>query len=1131
MPDRQVYEWLARLGLAQYAETFANNAIDWDVLADLNDDDLRLMEIPLGHRRKLLRAITALSAGAPTAAREEAPHPQWIVPVGGNLSYAAPAGPDRRQLTVMFCDLVDSTALSGRLDPEDMLDVLQRYQHVCASSIAEFGGAVAQYLGDGVLAFFGYPRAHEDDAERAVRAALSIIDAIGPLNAALDGRMQVTVAVRIGIATGRVVVGNIIGEAGAEQRTAIGEPPNRAARLQRIAQPNTVVIADATHHLLGGRFEYEDLGWRSLNGFDEPERAWRVVRPAGTRRRLDSARDRPKSPFIGRQLELRHLGDAWRRARDGSGRVVLLSGEPGIGKSRLGLAFEEQIDGEPHAVLQFCCSPFHRNSALYPVIDQIARAAEFGEPEDETTRLTKLRALLGDHPDAAAMLPLLAALFGIDGGSEEAPPVSARKRKQLTLEALLSWIEHAARAQPLLLRFDDLQWIDPTSGEFLDLLVDRAAGLPILIVGTARPEYSAPWQDRSHVSVLSIKRLDRRRTAEFIEKLVDGKGLPEAVLNQIVTKTGGVPLFVEELTRTVLDSGLMRAEGDRFVIDGPLPQRAIPATIQDSLMARLDQLALPKEIAQVGSVIGRRFSFELLATVTELPEPVLRESLARLVASDLVFCRGTPPHAVYVFKHALVQDTAYESLLISKRRALHRQIARVLVERFGETARTAPEEIAHHFTEAGDAEPAAEFWLQAADRASGASAFQEAANHLQRGLAAIETLPEGPRRDTLELRLRLPLGIALIALKGGGSPEVERVYARCLDLCGRLPESPLHFPAFWGWWRISMDFRTGRDRADQLLALATRLDDAGLLLQSHHALWASSFMLGDHRACLQHVDHGLALYDVERHAALSSIYAGHDPRVCGDGEAALSLWLTGHAEQAELRSAAAYDWARQLGHAGSVAHALDYMVVLNRYRRRPAEVGRLADEMIRFAEDRGLPDYIGKGRLFRGWAQAMLGGGDAGVRDLLDGLSAQRESGTPEDFPVYYDMLAEALLSCRRFDEALVAVDEALALGARSGICYWDAELYRRRAELLLAGGHGDPSIAEMCLRHAFATARQQGARMLELRAATDLSRLLQRQRQPVAARELLLPVFGWFSGEAEGDEVRAARELVTELT
>ena len=696
MRDARVDAWLSRLELARYCEVFAAHAIEWEILPDLREADLEKLGIPLGHRKKLLRAIRRLDD---PATADEAPKPAGSSESVGPSVLASRA--ERRQLTVMFCDMVGSTALARKLDPEDMLEVLQRYQRTCAGLVAEFGGSVAQYLGDGILAYFGHPQAHEDDAERAVRAALAIVEAMGPLNASMDPRRQAKLAVRIGIATGVVVVGNIIGDAGAEERTAIGETPNLAARLQGAAGPDTVVIADATHRLLGGHFEYEDLGRWPLAGFAEAQPAWRVIRPAGARSRFEATRRAPLTPLVGREREMGIFLQQWRATQAGHGAVILLSGEPGIGKSRLSVAFEEAITVDRADVTHFSCSPFHRNTALHPIVERLTHAAGLEEEDDDARRMEKLRTYLSADPHGLTQtLPLLAALLSIDGEEPAESTVSAQKQKDMTLAALVGRLEAAAEMAPQLIFFEDLQWIDPTSQEFLDMLVERALTHRLLIVVTCRPKCTPAWHDRPHVVSITLDRLSRRRTEEFVRTILAGKSLPDPVLTQIVAKTGGIPLFVEELTKTVLDSGLMRVEETGYVLDGPLPQRAIPATIHDSLMARLDQLALPKEIAQIGSVIGRRFSYALLAEVTALPDSILQSSLDRLAASELVFSRGAPsPHTTYVFKHALIQDAAYESLLISKRRQLHRRIADVLQSTFPETTRNSPELIAHHYTE------------------------------------------------------------------------------------------------------------------------------------------------------------------------------------------------------------------------------------------------------------------------------------------------------------------------------------------------------------------------------------------------------------------------------------------------
>jgi len=1138
MGDRLVEQWLSELGLSQYATAFTENAIDWDVLADLTEQDFESMGIRLGDRKRLLKAIetlvpVALPAAVSGAAEDIGQKPLEPPAVDHHQPAATVVQAERRQLTVMFCDMVGSTALSTRLDPEDMSEVLRTFQHTCAEVIAGFDGFIARYMGDGMLVYFGYPRAHEDDAERAVRTGLGITAAMELLNKTLRRDMDIEVAVRVGIATGLVVVGDIVGDGPSEEKTVVGETPNLAARLQGLARPNTVVIAPATRELLGERFEYEDIGTHRLEGFGGEMRAWQVVRSREAGSAIDPGHVEGLAPLVGRDSEVALVLDRWRQANEGEGQAVLLSGEPGIGKSRITLTLRERIGSEPHTYVSYQCSPYHRNSALYPVIEQIRRVARFDRQDSDDRKLDKLEAVVDRTvSDSGEAVALLAGLLSLStDGRYPALEMSPQGQKEAGIAAVVDQIEARAVRGPVLVSFQDLHWIDPTSLEFLDLLVERARNIPVLVLAAFRPEFTAPWTGQSHVTSLSLNRLSRKRCLELVEGITTGKPLPDSLVDQIVAKTDGVPLFVEELTKTVLNSGLLDERDGRYVLNGPLPPRAIPSTIQDSLMARLDQLGADKEIAQIGSVVGRQFSHELLAAVTQMPETLLDSALERLVESELVFSRGSPPETTYTFKHALVQDAAYESLLFSRRKQLHGRIARTIEENFVESAKTSPEVLAHHYTEAGETIKAVDYWLKAAENASDRSANVEAANHLRMGLGLLEALPEGLERKTLELKLRIPLGAALITLKGAGSAEVEQVYARALELCAELPESPLHFAAHWGWWRLSMNFRTGQERADKLLALAQNLGDPGLLMQAHHCLWATMFMLGNQSGCYQHIIEGLELYDEERHRAHASVYGGHDARVCGHGEAALALWLLGFPDQALARVRVANDCARVLSHAGSVAHAMDIRVMLHHYLRNGDKVRTIAEAMIAFGEEKGFPDYVAKGIFFGGWALITLNRADAGLADLLKGIEMQRAIGTKEDFPVYFDMLAEAYRIGGQGEQALTQLDEAFAVADESGIHYWDAELHRRKGEVLCSLGEDREREAEACFRKALEIAGEQKAKSLELRAVMSLAQLWQAQGKTGEAREALSSVYGWFTEGFETIDLAEARVMLAALS
>jgi class 3 adenylate cyclase len=637
------------------------------------------------------------------------------VPNPHNVSAGASA--ERRQLTVMFCDLVNSTALSARLDPEDMRDVMHVYHDGCASIVKRFEGFVAKYMGDGVLVYFGYPHAHEDDAERAVRAGLALVETIGATAFPLPGALKLQM--RVGIATGLVVVGDLIGSGAAQEEAVVGETPNLAARLQGLAAPNTVVIAADTRRLTGGLFEYRDLGAATLKGFADPVWAWQVVSPSAIESRFEALHAASTStPMIGRDEELDLLMRRWRQAKEGDGRVVLLSGEPGIGKSRVAEAIEERLSSEPHIRLRFFCSPYHGDTALHPIISQLEHAAGFERDDSAEGRLGKLETILA--PSAREMeqaTALLADLLSIGGDRYPPLDLNPQRRKERTLEVLFAQLAGLASVQPVLMVFEDVHWIDPISLELLELTVERISSLPVLLVITFRPEFPSPWTGDAHVTTLALSRLGRRHGAELVNRLTGNKELPSAILDQITAHADGVPLFVEELTKAVLESGLLRDAGDQYVLTGPVPPLAIPTTLHASLMARLDRLAPIREVAQIGAAIGREFSYELLAALVPLRESTLQEAMERLVHSELIFCRGTPPNATYTFKHALIRDAAYATLLRSRRQELHARIAKMMEDRFPETVEMHPEILAHHWSQAGLGEKAAFYagrtWLHA----------------------------------------------------------------------------------------------------------------------------------------------------------------------------------------------------------------------------------------------------------------------------------------------------------------------------------------------------------------------------------------------------------------------------------
>ncbi len=1113
-----VADWLRRLGLEEYEPAFRENHIDASILPKVDADDLAGLGVrSIGHRRRLLDAIAALRAGAAF---------NGLAPVSEPAEAADPAAAERRQLTVMFCDLVGSTALSARLDPEELREVIGRYHRRSAGIIAKSGGFVARYMGDGVLAYFGYPQAHEDDAERAVRAGLELAAAASTLDDGAGAALQV----RVGIATGLAVVGDLLGEGAAREQAVVGDTPNIAARLQALAGPDMVIIDGGTRRLLGELFEYRAVGPVTLKGFAEPLPLWQVTGASAVVSRFAALRA-TTTPLVGRDEEVDLLMRRWQQAKGGDGSVVLISGEAGIGKSRIAETIVERLRGEPYTRLRYYCSPHHQDSALYPAISQFERAAGFRREDSAAQRLDKLEAVLalatGDPREAA---PLLAALLSIPTGDRYPPlDLSPQKQKDLTLKAFVAQVEGLAARQPLLMVVEDAHWGDPSSRDLFDLIIDRVASLPVLAIVTFRPEFSPPWVGRSHVTLLSLNRLRPRQRAEMISQVTGGKALPREIADQIIDRTDGVPLFIEELTKAVVESGVLADAGDRWTMAGPLPPFAIPTSLNASLLARLDRLAPVREVAQIGAALGRQFSHELISAVASMPQRQLDDALTLLVGNELIFRRGSPPDAEYTFKHALVQDAAYSTLLRSTRQQLHSRIIATLESRFPEIAATRLLDMARHCAEAGLVDKAVSYLLQAGRQAIARWALAEAVAQLRKGLDLLTILPEGEARHELELNLQQALGSALIATKGYSAPEPGEAYARARQLCDQLRRPP-KLGVLVGQFTFRLvrgELEQADHHADEIRRLGNALGDPRWKHVGSTCSGATCSWLGKFADARTHLEDGVASWDPALRAVATS---PEDNYVTMLLHLSRTLLCLGHVGEARRRKAEALAEARALS-PYTLAYALcqswDDDWAIDGVRSAPAVLAT-AEELVAISREQNFPMWLGFGSIMRGWCLGVSGEAAEGIPLILRGLEICRAIGTNLGTPFVLMALAEVHGMAGQPEDGLARLAEASKRIATTQERWAEAEILRMRGTLLAA--MHDRAGAETSFREALAVARRQDARFWELRAAVDLARLLRDQQRSPEAREVLSPVCGWFGAEQDAPAVRDARVLLGSL-
>ncbi len=1031
---------------------------------------------------------------------------------------ALTGGRERRQLSVLFCDIVNSVGWSQALDPEDWLRVLSDYQQCVSRCIRDHNGYVTRYVGDAVSGVFGYPLASERYAENAVRAARAIVDQVPRPRAPGGAGGGSSLQVRLAIATGEVVVGEITRETAIEQESVIGQTPNLAARLQALAPADAILIDGQTRALLGDVFELEDFGRQRLKGLASSTQVWRVIAAAHHESLFRAERGRSLTPLVGRADVLRRLQAHWRRAATGSGQVVLLGGEPGMGKSRLAARLVE-IAGEDGTYLLYQCSPMHTSSAFYPVAAQLRYLAGITHRDSAAECFDKLHSVVAGTPservEAQHWLSRLIGAQAADGAVTEATPDPAAQRRH-TLEACRAQLRLRAERKPLLIVFEDAQWSDPTSLELLDLLVDDVRTLPILLLITHRPDFRRAWSGLGHVSRETLTSLPATEIRAMVTSLL-GDDLPASVSDQLVERSDGVPLFVEEMSAAILE----RAHEAK---PGPAPTMSIPPTLRGSLLTRLDGLGEARALAQQASVLGREFAYDVLAAITQLAEHTLQALLGQLVDSGLVYVRGRPPQATYAFKHALVRDAAYTTLLKRERKHWHQRVAEALEARFPELASRQPELLARHFTLAGDVPRAVEHWLLAGRRAAARSENDEAVANLTAGLRLQRRLPPSEENRRRELELLVARGPALINARGPATRAVRRNYDRASKLCDLIEESELHFATYWGSLRIEESYANKLKRVENLVRLAERLGDPGYVLQAHHREWATLFHLARHRECMRHIELGLELYASGDYRDHGLRFAGHDPKVCAHGEAGLCLWLLGETERAVRHSTRGLDWARELEHAGSAVHALDFASMLHRYRRDAAALESQAADMLRVGERNHLVEYVSKARIFLAWARAQRGEVDAALDTLWRELDTQRATNTLEDIPVFIETYAEVLGLAGREAQGIAVIADVFDIADANDIVYWHAELHRRHGELLRSG---DPAGAERCFEKALDVARTQQASGLELRAAFSLARSWQARGENQRACELLHRVLDGLSPAQQSPEAQWARETL----
>jgi class 3 adenylate cyclase/predicted ATPase len=1109
-----VASWLRNLDLERYEPAFREHGVSAEDLCHLTAEDLDGLGVTaIGHRRRLLVAIAAL--------RSEGPSPGDPIRLSsGPLSNlgASETTAERRPLSVMFCDLIGSTALSSRLDAEDLREVIRAYQAFVADTVRQFDGFIARYVGDGVLIYFGWPEAHENDAERAVRAGLAVAAAVSATPVSGE-----PLHVRIGIATGLVVIGEPIGLGDSRQQTAVGETPNLAARLQGLAGPDQVVIDAATRQQIGGLFECHDLGTVELKGLPVAVPAWQVLGEGMLEGRFEALHGSAMTPLIGREEELEMLLRRWKQAASGDGRIVLLMGEPGIGKSRLLVELEASMATETHASLRYFCSPLHQGSALHPIIARWEQETGFVRGDTAEQRLLKLETVLSQDELSPTDVALLAGLLGVSTGERYPhPDLSPQQRKERTFAVLRRRLASLAQRQPVLMLLEDAQWADHSSLELFDTMISQILELPILLVISFRPEFLPRWVGRAGVSLVTLTRLDRRQSAALAAQVSAAHVLTPALLERIIAQTDGVPLFIEELTKAILET----------TPDGAPLTLAVPSTLQASLMARLDRLPAAKQVAQIGAVIGREFPHVLLTAAAELSRAQLTTGLDELVAAGLVFRRGLPPEAAYSFKHALVQETAYESLLKTRRQHVHRRVGETMRDQLPEWANAEPEIVAHHFTQAGLSAPAVEWWSKAGELAMRRSAYAEAIAHFERALQLVDGLGEGPGQQRSRLRLQIAYSNALTVARGLGVPETLTAFAVARDLVATIEEVSERFPAYYGLWTGSFvrgDLTSMQEMAATFLRDVESRSDSPEAAIAHRVCGLTRWFEGNFVEARRHLERALKIYDAERDHELAFRFA-QDLASAAMAYLALVLWPLGFLERASSLIGATVVHASKTGHIPTIAFAYAYAATFEMMRRDRRGAAPHLEAMLGVAREYGIPLWVAFGTFGEGWLQTGATDCEGGSAEMYQGIAQMRLQLLEAFMPLFMTLMAETEAEAGRSEAGLAIIDEQLVTIERTGQRWYLAELHRARGEILLKCRPRDPGAAECAFMRATDIARSQATKLFELQAAVSLARLWRDQGKHTEARDLLGPIYHWFTEGFDAPDLKDAKALLGEL-